>query len=143
MSAHKTSAKQSLGYKFSVALSTVLWILGFVLAFVVPKGSPFFWVPDFLRLIGFWPLLWLPKPSWPWLVFGVLNVLIGFVLQMAAFLPETNFTAQMILVKKHLAEQHSPLTWILVGFVSLLIGVLRALRNCLIFLGTLMQKSRE
>ncbi len=111
--------------KVAAIASTVLWILGFALAFVVPATSPFGWVPDGMLLVGFFPLLYAWRPGWPWLVFGVLNVCIGFLLLVAAYIPDTNFTRDMIIVRKHLAEQHSPFTWMTIGVVSTIFGITR------------------
>jgi hypothetical protein len=104
-------------------LSTVLWVLGIILTFAVPIGSPFIFLGDALLLIGFWPLLWLWKPGWPWIIFGLLNVFIGFFLEIAYVLPETNFTYEMKVVRNHLRDQHSAITWILIGAVSAIYGV--------------------
>jgi hypothetical protein len=51
--------RQSSARKISAVLSAVLWTVGFFLAFVIPKTSPLIWVPDFLLLIGFFPLLFI------------------------------------------------------------------------------------
>lgn len=141
--------------KIAGIVSAVLWILGFALAFVVPASSPYMWVPDALLLIGFFPLLIFWKPSWPWLVFGVLNVVIGFILLVATFIPVDTLTTemakareqltqakspyasvfsatateQMAHVHTHLAKQHSPWTWMVVGIISIAYGVVRMIKN--------------
>lgn len=117
--------KKSRAAKIAAISSTVLWILGFALAFVVPAASPFGWVPDAMLLVGFFPLLYAWRPGWPWLVFGILNIIIGFLLLVAFYIPDTNFTPDMIAVRKHLAEQHSPFTWMTIGILSALFGVVR------------------
>jgi hypothetical protein len=117
--------KKTGAAKVAAIASTVLWILGFALAFVIPARSPFGWVPDGMLLIGFFPLLYAWKPGWPWVVFGVLNVIVGFLLLVAFYIPDDNFTRDMIIVRKHLAEQHSPYTWMVIGIASTIFGVVR------------------
>lgn len=116
-------------------LSAVLWIAGFLLAFVVPAASPFIWVPDTLLLAGFLPLLVFWRPAWPWLAFGVLNVFIGVVLFVAQFLPDSELPGEMPRVRQHLAELHVPLVWVLFGVFSFLFGLVRIVRGALAFLG--------
>ncbi|HEY9676515.1 MAG TPA: hypothetical protein V6C76_00835 [Drouetiella sp.] len=117
--------EKSKAAKIAAIASTILWVVGFGLAFVIPAASPFGWVPDAMLLVGFFPLLYAWKPGWPWVVFGVLNTFVGFVLLVAAFMPDTNFTPEMILVRKHLAEQHSPYTWMVIGILSTIFGAVR------------------
>jgi hypothetical protein len=141
--------------KIAGIVSAVLWILGFALAFVIPADNPLMWVPDALLLIGFFPLLFFWKPSWPWLVFGVLNVIIGFVLLVGTFIPVETLTSemnkareqltaqkspyasvfsesstqQMAHVHTHLVKQHSPWTWMIIGIVSTICGIVRMIKN--------------
>lgn len=123
-------------------LSLVFWVVGFALAFVIPPLSKFYWVPDALLLIGFWPLLFVWRPAWPWCLFGILNVLIGFILEMMVFLPDTNFTTEMKLVRKHLTEYHCALAWILIGFVSLAYGLFRSVKAIVFYLRNKMAKDK-
>ncbi len=104
-------------------LSTVFWVLGIVLTISVPAWSRFVFLGDALLLIGFCPLLWLWKPGWPWIIFGLLNTFIGFVLEIAYYLPDTTFTYEMKVVRNHLRDQHSAITWILIGVVSAIYGI--------------------
>lgn len=141
--------------KIAGIVSAVLWVLGFGLAFVIPSSSPWMWLPDALLLIGFWPLLYFWKPSWPILVFGILNVIIGFTLLVASFIPVEKLTeemhtahTQMVLTKspyasafsdetakqvaavhRHVAEQHSPWTWMIIGVLSTIYGIGRMIKN--------------
>ena len=110
------------------------WTLGFGLAFIIPGKSRYIFIPDTLLLIGFWPLLFQWRFSLPWIIFGCSNMGIGFILQLSAFLPNEHFTAAMILVKEHLANLHSPITWIVIGFISALYGVGRFIKNLGIWL---------
>lgn len=147
--------KKMTASKIAGIVSAVLWIVGFALAFVIPADNPLIWIPDALLLIGFFPLLFFWKPSWPWLVFGILNVVIGFVLLVGTFIPvdtltgemkkareqltaqnspyasvfsETS-TAQMAQVHTHLVKQHSPWTWMLIGVFSTGYGLVRMIKN--------------
>jgi len=113
-------------------IATVLWVVGFILTFAIPAGSPFVFLGDALLLIGFWPLLWLWRPGWPWIIFGLLNIFIGFWLQIAYVLPDSLFLENpvpgadphhVIAVRNHLRDQHSAITWIIIGFLSTVFGV--------------------
>jgi len=103
-----------------------MWIGGFILAFIIPPRSYFYWIPDALLLLGFWPLLWEGNAKWLWLVFGVLNFFIGIVLQISAVLPDQYFKPDAVLsVKTHLQDYHSPLAWMAIGVFSVLVGLIR------------------
>lgn len=147
--------KSRSGKKWATVSSAVLWIVGFILLLVIPAESPLVWVSDALLLLGFFPLLILWKPSWPWLVFGVLNVVIGFVLLVATYLPVESLTsemakarqqlveskspyaavfseasaAQMAHVHTHVVKQHSPWTWMIFGVVATIYGCIRMIKN--------------
>lgn len=120
---------KSRSHKMATISSAVLWILGFGLAFVIPPGSPLIWLPDFLLLTGFIPVLLIWRPGWPWLVFGGLNFFIGFVLEAARWLPDNQLPAEMVRVRMHLAEYHAPLVWMFVGAVSSIFGCIRITKN--------------
>ena len=121
--------------------ATIFWILGFALAFVIPAKSKFIFLPDALLLIGFWPFLWQWRFSLRWIIFGVLNMGIGFILQISEYLPNEKFTHEMILAKEHLANQHSPITWIVVGFVSTVFGLIRFFKNTILWVARKLNKS--
>jgi len=110
-------------------LATILWVVGFGLAFIIPKTSPWLWLSDGLLLLGFWPLLWTYSARWLWLIFGALNAGIGFILLVSQYIPDQYFSghADMLKVKAHLAEYHFPWAWILIGVISCLIGLVRIL----------------
>jgi len=155
MSDAETGAKKKSGTKWATISSAALWVVGFLLLLVVPAGSPFVWVSDALLLLGFFPLLILWKPSWPWLVFGVLNIVIGFVLLVATYLPVESLTSemakarqqlveqkspyaavfsetsaqQMAHVHTHVIKQHSSWTWMIFGVISVIYGLIRAVKN--------------
>ncbi len=112
----------------------VIWVIGFALSFVMKPGSPLIWLPDFLLLAGFLPLLFSYKPAWPWFVFGVGNVLIGVVLEITRFVPEGTFSPAVLPVQEHLNQMHDPLVWVLFGFFSAVCGLIRLLKRIVIML---------
>lgn len=145
--------KERRSPKPATIAATILWVAGFALIFLVPPKSRFVWVSDFLLLAGFLPLLWYCRPGWPWLLFGLLNVIIGFILEIAYVLPDdtlsssgavsllsagggmtsAQLTAQMLHVRDHLRDSHSALTWILVGFGAVAFGAFRTTRDIIGF----------
>lgn len=155
MSEPKETSEKISASKIAGIVSAVLWIVGFALAFVIPADNPLMWVPDALLLIGFFPLLFFWKPSWPWLVFGVSNIIIGFVLLVGTFIPVDTLTTemnkareqliaqkspyvsffseastqQMAHVHTHLVKQHSPWTWMIIGIASTIYGIIRMVKN--------------
>ncbi|MBX9669767.1 MAG: hypothetical protein K2X93_19240 [Candidatus Obscuribacterales bacterium] len=148
-----TGKKKSLGLKIAGALSTVLWIGGFVLPFVLPSTSRFVWLSDTLLLIGFWPLLFVYRTGWTWVVFGVLNILLGFGLELVHWLmlsiPDTFWTPDKAAFKpmfegmaEHIRVMHPFLPWMLIGAVSAVYGVFRIVKTIIIWLFKRYKKSR-
>jgi hypothetical protein len=136
-SAEKSTPKKRSGRTAGI-IATALWMIGFILTVAVPAGSPFVFLGDALLLIGFWPLLWLWSPGWPWIVFGLLNIGIGFFLEIAYVLPDALFWQNpvpgadvhaVLAVRNHLRDQHSAITWIIVGFISTVYGLIRTGRQ--------------
>lgn len=136
--ADKTVGKpaKSRALKIAGALSMVLWTIGFVLPFILKKESPYVWVSDTFLLIGFWPLLFYNKAGWTWLVFGILNMVLGFGLELIKWLvpniPESFWTPEKMAYKSwfmnmhhHITDMHPCLPWILIGAVSTIYGVFR------------------
>jgi len=84
---------------------------------------------DTFLLIGFWPLLFVWRAGWTWLVFGLLNIFIGFFLELAKFLPTDMMTPAMQQAyeqaKEHIISMHPAIVWILIGAVSALFGLFR------------------
>ena len=111
--------------KSAALIATILWVLGFLFAFVFPKGSPFLWFSDAFLLLGFWPLLFAARARILWILFGVFNFGIGAVLLVTQYLGDENFAGRkdVLLVKAHLAEYHFPYVWLLVGILSVIIGL--------------------
>ena len=105
-------------------LTIVTWIVGFILSFYVPPTSPFIWLPDTLLLLGFWPLFFAMRMRFFWLVFGVCNMFIGFVLYVAVFFPEKALEPyHMEAMKAHMNLYHPYWAWFLVGLVSSIVGL--------------------
>ena len=109
--------------------SCVIWITGIGLAFLIPPKSPWIYVPDTLLLLGFFPLLYLWRFSWPWIVFGLLNVGIGILLQVIEYSEDTLFPADLLKPKHHLAEYHPATVWWFSGIIATMFGVGRLIKN--------------
>jgi len=120
--------------KQSTILAIILWMLSLMLAFKIPPTSKYIWVPDSLLLLGFWPLLISSRARWLWLVFGICNIFIGFVLLVAIYLPEKALVAYNIVpINNHMKLYHPYLSWLLMGVVSTIIGAVRLLIHCAIW----------
>ena len=169
MSETEKQKKSVSGAQIASIVSTVLWILGFALAFVIPKESKLIWIPDTMLLVGFWPLLYAWRPGWPWVLFGILNVMIGICLWVMAFLPDSAFTEglssvrlllaqqhsplaslsdtdlahQLIMVRNHLTQQHSALAWTLIGIISTIFGIIRMVRSLVRWIGNRTAKATD
>lgn len=125
----KIKKPKSRGHKIAGWLSVILWVVGFGLAFVIKPHTPLIWVPDALLLAGFFPLLYIWSPSWPWIIFGLLNLGIGWVLLIAFYLPPNELKPDMLKLRDHLADYHAPFTWMYVGVFSMVYGVVRMTKN--------------
>lgn len=112
----------------------VIWLVSFALSFAIPAGSAYIWLPDFLLLLGFVPLLVSYKPSWTWFVFGVGNVVIGFVLETAKHMPDNILPDYARPVQDNLNQMHVSMIWIRVGLLSIIYGLIRLLKNISIWL---------
>lgn len=106
-----------------------LWVLSIILSFAIAPNSPFIWIPDAVLLIGFFPLIWICPYSIVWIIFGVLNALIGWFLLLLTCIPDSALPAQSIGIKKHLAEYHPYWSWILLGLFVALCGTVRICVN--------------
>ena len=114
---------------FAAVLSAIIWATSFFLSFVLTGKSPYLWVPDALLLLGFAPLLFAWRPAWPFFVFGILNVLIGFVLELVKVMPDSDLPLEIQPVKHHLATMHVGIVWILSGAISIIYGAIRLTKN--------------
>lgn len=125
----KTRAQKVAGI-----LSVVLWVAGFLLAFVIKPGHELIWLPDALLLLGFFPLLWIWRPGWPWLVFGILNFAIGAILIVVYYLSDNALPKKdMIEVKHHLDAYHSSFTWMWIGAFATAYGIFRMTKNLVLW----------
>jgi hypothetical protein len=115
--------------KIAGIASCVIWVVGIGLAFLIPPKSSFIYIPDALLMFGFFPLLFLWRFSWPWLVFGVLNFGIGILLQVIEYSPDNLFPADLLGPKHHLAEYHPAIDWWLTGLLATGYGVCRLIKN--------------
>jgi hypothetical protein len=104
-------------------------VLSIVASFSIPSNSPFIWVPDFILLAGFLPLLWICPYSLVWIAFGIMNLLIGFFLLLLTNIPNSALPASSISIKKHLEEFHPCWTWMLLGLLVTICGSVRLIIN--------------
>jgi hypothetical protein len=115
--------------KISAIASCIIWIAGIGVAFLIKPGTNLIYVPDALMLLGFVPLLYAWRFSWPWLVFGAINFGIGVFLQAIAFIPDSYFPQNLWPPKHHLAEYHPSITWWVFGGFALTFGIVRLFKN--------------
>ncbi len=141
----KSKPQKSGSLKIAGTLSMVLWIVGFVLPFALTKDSPYVWVSDTFLLIGFWPLLFYNKAGWTWVVFGVLNIVAGFGLELVQHLvpniPESFWTPEKLAYKPwfmnmhhHITDMHPCLPWIIIGALSTVYGIFRITKTIIKFI---------
>lgn len=126
-SSDSTEEKKSKSRALKIAgiASTVMWILGFALLFIMKPDNKLIWTSDALLLYGFWPLLFVYKAGWTWLIFGLLNMGIGFLLEVAKYLPPEAFPADVLESKDHILKYHPTMVWIFNGFLSAFYGIFR------------------
>lgn len=129
--------------KIAGILSVILWTVGFLLLFVLPPAHPLVWTSDALLLAGFWPLLFIYRAGWTWLIFGVLNAAIGFILLTVSFIAPSDFqtafdslppsqrhlTDGFFATREHLLQMHNCWTWMVIGLISALFGAFRIART--------------
>lgn len=131
------------GKKIGAIASALFWCLGILLAFVIKPNSPFIPIPDALLLLGFLPLLFIWRFSFPWIIFGLFNLGIGILLQTIEYLPNDHFPPELLPPKQHLAEYHKPLSWLIVGLVSSLFGLVRFGKNVANWINSRPKKSEN
>jgi hypothetical protein len=110
-------------------LAAALWIASAVTLFLFGKGSRLLWLSDTLLICGSWPLLYYWTPSWPWITFGICNLVLGIEIAILAVIPASGFPAYMIPVQRHILEHHQLVPWLLLGLISILYGIGRATKN--------------
>jgi hypothetical protein len=117
------------GARIAAAASLGIWVAGIALSFQIPTSSNLIYVPDALLLIGFVPLLFQWRFSWPWLVFGVFNFGIGIFLGAIEFMPDNLFPNDVLFAKHHLAAYHPAITWWIFGGLAFAFGLARLTKN--------------
>ena len=122
--------------KFLSFLTVFIWLASFALAFVIPPTNRLIWVPDALLLIGFWPLLVTHRCRWLWIVFGVLNLFIGYVLLVTRSIPDDSFRfdAKVLATKQHLTLYHESFVWMEIGLISALLGVVMLIAEFIVYM---------
>jgi hypothetical protein len=119
--------------------SCAIWVMGIGLAFLVPPGSPYIYVPDMLLMLGFYPLLFFWRFSWTWIIFGILNFGIGILLMVIQYSPDNLFPPELLKPKHHLADYHPAVIWTTTGIVAFAFGIGRLAKN----LYLMIRKKRE
>jgi hypothetical protein len=122
--------------------SAILWILGFGLAFVIPGNSNYMWVPDTFLLLGFFPVMYVYPAGWTWVVFGILNTAIGFILEIGYHLPDDQISPEVNTLRKGLQATHPTLVWILLGVACTIFGIVRMAKNTYQFFRRRAQKKQ-
>jgi len=117
------------GRKICAIASCVIWIVGIGVAFLIKPTSNIIYIPDALMLLGFVPLLYAWRFSWPWLIFGAINVGIGVFLEAIKYIPDSYFPPDLWPPKHHLAEYHPSITWWVFGGFALTFGIVRLIKN--------------
>lgn len=115
--------------KVGAIASCALWVLSIALSFTIPPSSNLIWLPDAILLVGFFPLLFVWSPSWPWIVFGLFNLSIGFFINIIFCLPDDPFPVQLRSGKHHLTEFHPWQPWMLIGLLATIYGFGRLTKN--------------
>jgi len=111
--------------KSSIAAISI-WVLSFSLACKIEPGTRFIFVPDALLLFGFIPLLIASRARWFWLLFGLGNLFVGFVLEITSLIPAEKFQPfeqyHVIEMKHHLDAYHPFIIWMLIGAFATVTG---------------------
>lgn len=129
--------------KLATIISTVLWLVSIALAFLIHAGEPLIWLPDFLLLAGFVPLLWLWRIPILTLLFGLSNFAIGaFILLLASFEPGT-FPKESLPMLNHLTTMHSWQAWMAVGLVTSIWGLVTLVMQIVRWVGSRSKRSKD
>jgi hypothetical protein len=124
-----TTQPRSLAKRVGGIASCVIWLIGIALTFMIPPHSQFIFIPDAMLMLGFFPLLYMWKYSWPWLLFGVLNFGIGILLMVIEFSPDNLFPPELLGPKHHLGDYHPPIVWTTTGIIATTFGAGRLIKN--------------
>ena len=125
--------------KIASIVACGLWVLSIALSFAIPPSSSFIWIPDAVLLMGFFPLLWICPFSILWMLWGVLTAFIGCFLLLLTNIPDNALPPDTHTIKHHLAEYHPYWSWMILGLIGTIIGVIRALIN----LGKMLTKKKQ
>ncbi|MBZ0188177.1 MAG: hypothetical protein K8F91_18150 [Candidatus Obscuribacterales bacterium] len=135
----KQAEEKSRRTRLAGIIAAVLWTTGLLVLIILPANHALIWTSDALLLLGFWPLLFVYRAGWTWLVFGILNTFIGFVLLTASFLSESDLkeafaklppsqadlSGIFFATREHILSAHPSWTWMIIGIISLLYGLFR------------------
>lgn len=125
----QSAADKKVGIRIAAIASCVIWVAGIAAAMIIKPTSYLVYIGDGLMLLGFLPLLYQWRFSWPWLVFGLLNFGIGVFLGAVNYIPDSLFPNDVLFAKHHLAEYHPAITWWVFGAFSLIFGMARLTKN--------------
>ena len=125
--------KKSKALKIAGIASTIIWVISFILLCTLKPEDDLVWTSDALLLAGFWPLLFVYKAGWTWLVFGCLNIFIGISLEVARHIPVETIPPQYVedylAGKDHILGMHPTMAWLFNGVVSALYGLFRIIKT--------------
>lgn len=124
MSETKSNRKKIAGW-----IACGLWAVSILLSFLIPTSSALIWVPDAVLLIGFFPLIWICPYSFVWLLFGILTTFIGSFLLLLTNIPDSAMPLDTHAIKHHLAEYHPCWSWMLLGLLVTIAGVIKFVAN--------------
>jgi hypothetical protein len=110
-------------------LAAALWIASAVALFLFGKESRLLWLSDTLLICGSWPLLYYWSPSWPWITFGICNMVLGLEIAMLDIMPPGALPDYMMPLQRHILEHHQLVPWLVLGLISILYGIGRAIKN--------------
>ena len=127
------SPENSKALKIAGIISTIIWIISFILLFLLKPTDKLVWTSDALLLAGFWPLLFVYKAGWTWLVFGCLNMFIGLSLEVSRHIPvdaiPQAYVKDYLAGKDHILGMHPTMPWLFNGAVSALYGLFRIIKT--------------
>ncbi len=129
---HKSAKPKKLNLPAIAA--AVIWILSIGFALTIPGTSKYNWVADALLLFGFFPLLFAYPAGWTWFIFGLLNMAIGFILEVSYHVPDAALTKQLISLRQGFQASHPTLVWILMGALCTVYGIMRMFKNAYCFI---------
>lgn len=115
--------------KIASLVACALWVLSIGLSFAIPPSSNMIWIPDAVLLAGFFPLLWICPYSFVWIIWGILTAFIGAFLLLLTNIPDNALPPDTHTIKHHLAEYHPYWSWMILGLVGTIAGVVKLVIN--------------